>query len=93
MSTVFPISDLVSSSDPVWVLGERLMSAPSHLGSMGWELCLGPRLCLGTYNGYSLSHFILASLLSLVVLPLEILPLAPCGLRFLAAHFNSVSLS
>lgn len=87
MSMVFPISDLVSSSDPVWVLGERLVSAPSHLESMV------PRFCLGTYNGYSHSHFILASLLSLVVLPLKILPLAPCGLRFLAAHFNSVSLS
>lgn len=63
------------------------------LGSLVLNSCLGPRLSLGSYNDYFRSHFTLAALLSLLVLPLAILPPATSGSRFFSALFNSVSLS
>lgn len=52
--------------------------------SVGGDSCLGPRLSLGSYNDYSHNHFILAALLSLMVLVSGIL----AGSRFSAAGFS-----
>lgn len=72
---------------------------PLHRPLPSWKLaslvlnsCLGPRLSLGSYD-YFHSHFTLAALLSLLVLPLAILPPATSSSRVFSALLNSVSLS